>query len=239
MKPVTKKKFQTERQRISYTAKLYVSYILAAIILVITTNLIVKTKGFPQSGWFAADESTWITFYGTLIGGFITLLGVNQTIRFTQDEDRRLKVIEDEKNEKEADLLLIRHLWELETNYHQLSKNLHIMIVKLEKLHEPTMHELENIIVFFQDQIAKHDFLMLSARIDWETYNKVNTRMRKLRKLIIQAETDLLENQHIEERTLIKMQLTQKLREEKVEVDKVDAHFEEKRARLEEKHLEN
>lgn len=238
MKPSTQRKFQTEKRRLSYTVKLYFSYILAAVVLVIITNLVVKTKGFPNSNWFAADESTWIAFYGTLIGGFITLLGVNQTIRFTQDEDRRLQVIENEEKQKEVDLQLIRHLWELETNYHELSRTLHLTISKLEMLHEPSIHELEEVFIYFQDQISAHDFLTLSAKIDWETYERVNARMKELRKIFIHAETVLLEKRNVENRELLKIQLMEQLRQEKIEVDKVDELFEEKRAELEERHLQ-
>lgn len=238
MKQSTKKRLQSEKKRLSYTARLYLSYAFAAIILVMTINLIVKNKGFPNSNWFAADEATWIAFYGTLIGGFITLLGVNQTIRFTQEEDERLKEIEDEEKQKEEDLKLIRHLWELETKYHELSRTLHLTITKLDNLHDPTINELEEVFVFFQENLTEHDFLTLSARIDWETYDKVNQRLRNLRKLFIQTESDLLENRDVEDREMLKLQLTRRLREEKIAVDEVDELFERKRATLEERHLE-
>lgn len=110
MNAKTARKLKSEKERVRYTFKLYISYLIAALILVVLTNIVVKIKGFPDAGWFAADEGSWIAFYGTLIGGFITLLGVNQTIRFTQAEDRRLQAIEDEENEKKEDLQLIRHL---------------------------------------------------------------------------------------------------------------------------------
>lgn len=238
MKPSTQEKLKVEKKRLSYTAKLYLSYIAAAIILVSITNLIVKVKGFPNSGWFAADEATWIGFYGTLIGGFITLLGVNQTIRFTQQEDKRLQKIELEKKQRQDDLMMIRRLWELETKYHELSKNLHLTISRLDLLHEPTINELEEVIDFFQSTLREHDFITLSAKIDWQTYSKVNARMKELRHLFIQAESDLLEHRAMEDRVMLKLHLAQDLRREKLEVDEVDEMFEDKRAMLEERNLD-
>lgn len=237
MKPSTQQKLQVEKKRLSYTAKLYLSYIIAAIVLVSITNLIVKVKGFPNSGWFAADEATWIGFYGTLIGGFITLLGVNQTIRFTQEEDKRLQKIEQQKRQMQEDLLLIRHLWELETKYHELSKNLHLTINRLDLLHEPSINELEEVFDFFQNSLREYDFITLSAKIDWQTYSKVTVTMKKLRKLFIQAESDLLEHLTVEDRVILKLHFTQDLRHEKLQVDEVDGLFEEKRAMLEERNL--
>lgn len=233
MKASTQQKIKVEKKKVSYTAKLYLSYISAAIILVLITNIIVKFKGFPNSSLFIADEATWIGFYGTLIGGFITLWGVNQTIRFTQQEDKRLQQIEQEKKKRESDLRLIRHLWELETEYHQLSKNLHLTITRLDELHEPSINELEEVFAFFQTSMRAHDFITLSSRIDWQTYKKVTERMKELRRLFIQAASDLLENRTIEDRVMIKMRLAQDLRKQKIEVDQVDELFEEKRALLE------
>lgn len=237
MKRITQEKLQDEKKKVGYSARLYVSYIVAALILVTITNFVVKIKGFPDSGWFEADASTWITFYGTLIGGFITLLGVNQTIRFTQREDKRLQEIEQQKLKRQHDLELIRHLWELETQYHQLSKTIYLTISRLEKVNEPSINEIEEIVDFFHNSIRKHDFITLSAKIDWETYSKVTVRMKELRQLFIEAEQQLLEHREMEERKLLKNNLIRDLRKEKLEVDQVDALFEEKRAQLEEANM--
>lgn len=237
MKRITQEKIQDEKKKVSYSVRLYISYIAAALILVAITNVVVKIKGFPESGWFEADAATWIGFYGTLIGGFITLLGVNQTIRFTQREDKRLQDIEQQKMKRQQDLVLIRHLWELETQYHQLSKSIYLTITRLEKTESPTINEFEEIFDFFQNSIRKHDFITLSAKIDWETYGKVTTRMKELRRLFIQAEQQLLENRELEDRRQLKNDLIRALRREKVEVDQVDDLFEEKRAQLEEENM--
>lgn len=237
VKPTTQKKLESEKRRLTYSTKLFLSYILAAIILVIITNLVVKVKGFSEAGWFEADAGAWIAFYGTLIGGFITLLGVNQTIRFTREEDKRLQKLAKKEKDKEADLLLIRHLWELETSYHKLSRTIQIVIAKLDALKEPSITDLEEVFLYFQDNISEHDYVTLSANIDWETYNKVNTRMKLLRKLFIQAEKDLLDHRSKEDRQQIKVELTKLLRKEKLEIDQIDAYFDEKRSVLEERHL--
>lgn len=238
MKPTTHKKIETEKRRLTYSMKLFLSYILAAIILVIITNLVVKVKGFSETGWFEADAGVWIAFYGTLIGGFITLLGVNQTIRFTREEDKRLQRLAKKEKDKEADLLLIKHLWELETSYNKLSRTIQTVIAKMDTLTEPSISDLEEVFLYFQDSISEHDYVTLSANIDWETYTKVNTRMKLLRKLFIQAERDLLEHRNKEERQSIKVELTKQLRKEKVEIDQIDVYFDEKRSVLEERHLE-
>lgn len=237
MKPTTQKKLQTEKKRLTYSTKLFLSYILAAVILVIITNIVVKMKGFSNAGWFEADAGAWIAFYGTLIGGFITLLGVNQTIRFTRDEDKRLQKLAKKEKDKEADLLLIRHLWELETSYHKLSRTIQIVIAKLDALKEPSITDLEEVFLYFQDRISEEDYISLSAKIDWETYAKVNSRMRLLRKLFIQAEMDLLNHRSKGERLKIKVELTKVLRKEKIIMDEIDAYFDEKRALVEERHL--
>lgn len=238
MKRITQEKIQNEKKKVGYSARLYISYILAALILVTITNLVVKIKGFPNSGWFEADASTWIAFYGTLIGGFITLLGVNQTIRFTQSEDKRLQEIEQQKMKAQHDLQLICHLWELEIQYHQVSKTIYLTISRLEKVTDPSISDFEAIFNFFQTNIRQHDFITLSAKIDWETYSKVTGRMKELRKLFIEAEKQLLEHQGIEERNILKVNLISNLRREKIEVDQVDALFEEKRAQLEQENME-
>lgn len=237
MKATTQKKLATEKRRLTYSSKLFLSYILAAILLVIITNIVVKMKGFSNSGWFEADAGAWIAFYGTLIGGFITLLGVNQTIRFTREEDKRLQKLAKKEKDKEADLLLIRHLWELETSYHELSRTIQMVIVKLDALNEPSITDLEEVFLYFQDRISAHDYITRAAKIDWETYSKVQDRMKYLRKLVIQAETDLLNHRSKDERLKIKIELTKQLRKEKIIIDEIDAFFDEKRAMIEERHL--
>lgn len=239
MNAKTARKIESEKERVRYTFKLYISYLIAALILVVLTNIVVKIKGFPDAGWFAADEGSWIAFYGTLIGGFITLLGVNQTIRFTQAEDRRLQAIEDEENEKKEDLQLIRHLWDLEAGYQQLSKELHRTIVKLDELHEPSVVKIEQILMQFQQSIRHFDFISLSAKIDWETYDLVNQQLGKVRQIILLAETDLYDQHSAEDIDLLKIRLIDALRKEKIDIDQRDDTFEQKRALLEEKHLKN
>lgn len=165
------------------------------------------------------------------------MLGVNQTIRFTQAEDRRLQAIEDEENEKKEDLQLIRRLWDLEAGYQQLSKELHRTIVKLDEMHEPSVVKIEQILMQFQQSIRHFDFISLSAKIDWETYDLVNQQLGKVRQIILLAETDLYDQHSADDIDLQKIRLIDVLRKEKIDIDQRDDLFEQKRAYLEEKHL--
>ncbi|WP_155008747.1 hypothetical protein [Priestia megaterium] len=68
---------------------------ITAIVLVvfspIVINFIVKSK--PWFGVEAADNNDWIGFYGSYIGGIITLIALVVTIRYTnhqyKDQDRK------------------------------------------------------------------------------------------------------------------------------------------------------
>lgn len=65
--------------------------ILLLVVSPIVINLIVKSK--PWFGVEAADNNDWIGFYGSYIGGIITLIALVVTIRYTnqqyKDQDRK------------------------------------------------------------------------------------------------------------------------------------------------------
>ncbi|MED4253340.1 hypothetical protein P4689_12095 [Priestia megaterium] len=65
--------------------------ILLLVVSPIVINLIVKSK--PWFGVEAADNNDWIGFYGSYIGGIVTLIALVVTIRYTnqqyKDQDRK------------------------------------------------------------------------------------------------------------------------------------------------------
>ncbi|GEK35275.1 hypothetical protein [Kurthia sibirica] len=231
------KKIMPNSKRWIYTIRLFLGYGIAAAILVILTNIVLKLKGFPDGNWFAADEGTWLTFYGALIGGFITLLGVNQTIRFTQQEDQRMQQAEALEEQKEYDLTLIQHLWQLETSYHHLAKEFQIMHAKIKRITATERDEIQRLINTMQEDLLQHDFVSISSKINWDTYHKVMGRMKRIRNYFIDIETQLLSSNEAATTMAIKEDLLTMLSKEIVEIDLADADFESQRVALEEKHL--
>lgn len=106
-------------------------------------------------------------------------------------------------------------------------------------MHEPSVVKIEQILMQFQQSIRHFDFISLSAKIDWETYDLVNQQLGKVRQIILFAETDLYDQHSAEDIDLLKIRLIDALRKEKIDIDQRDNTFEQKRAFLEEKHLKN
>lgn len=130
--------------------------ILAIFILAIFTNTIMSLNIFP--GFVQGDIGNWIGFYGTLIGGLLTLAGVFLTLQFNKKQINEQETIRKEVVAKNKNLNTIKILWEIELSLTTLVKELGILAKYIEeKINIINVHEYA---------------LLINGKLDDEFYRK-------------------------------------------------------------------
>ncbi|MFB7159099.1 hypothetical protein [Lysinibacillus sp. NPDC056232] len=114
--------------------------IITIFVLAIFTNTIMLLNTFP--GFVQGDIGNWIGFYGTLIGGLLTLAGVFLTIQFNKKQINEQETIRKEAEAKNKNLNTIKILWEIELSLTTLVKELRILAEYIEgKINTIDVHE--------------------------------------------------------------------------------------------------
>ncbi|MFM9531656.1 hypothetical protein [Lysinibacillus sp. IITD104] len=94
--------------------------IITIFVFAIFTNTIMLLNIFP--GFVQGDIGNWIGFYGTLIGGLLTLAGVFLTLQFNKKQINEQETIRKEAEARNKNLNTIKILWEIELSLTTLVK---------------------------------------------------------------------------------------------------------------------
>ncbi len=130
--------------------------IISIFILAIFTNTIMSLNIFP--GFVQGDIGNWIGFYGTLIGGLLTLAGVFLTLQFNKKQINEHETIRKEAEAKNINLNTIKILWEIELSLTTLVKELGILAEYIEEIINTTdVHEY---------------VLLVNGKLDYKFYRK-------------------------------------------------------------------
>ncbi len=114
--------------------------IISIFMLAIFTNTIMSLEIFP--GYVQGDIGNWIGFYGTIIGGLLTLAGVFLTLQFNKVQFNQQETTRKEEEVKNKNLNTIKILWEIELNLTTLHKELDILAEYIEeKINTIDVHE--------------------------------------------------------------------------------------------------
>lgn len=100
--------------------------IVSIFILSIFTNTIMSLSIF--AGSVKGDVGNWIGFYGTLIGGLLTLAGVFLTLQFNKKQINKQEDIRKKAEAKYKNLNTIKILLEIELSLATLVKELDILV---------------------------------------------------------------------------------------------------------------
>jgi len=114
--------------------------IITIFVFAIFTNTIMLLNISP--GFVQGDIGNWIGFYGTLIGGLLTLAGVFLTLQFNKKQINEQETIRKEAEARNKNLNTIKILWEIELSLTTLVKELGILVEYIEeKINTIDVHE--------------------------------------------------------------------------------------------------